>query len=95
MNVGMDHKDFYPEGIGPYPRAQPFGDDYEEDTKLWINQAPRQGRRYQGYGNKGGNEFRFKIDLPSFDRHLNIEDYLEWEHYVENVFDYMSVLEEK
>ena len=36
-----------------------------------------------------------KIDLPSFDGHLHIEDFLDWLHAVESFFYYMEILDEK
>ena len=34
-----------------------------------------------------------KMDLPSFDDRLHIEDFLDWVHTVENFFDYLNILE--
>jgi hypothetical protein len=36
-----------------------------------------------------------KIDLPSLDGHLHIEDFLHWMTEVERFFKYMSILEER
>lgn len=36
-----------------------------------------------------------RMDLLSFDGHLHIEDFLDWQAGVEQFFDYMEVQEEK
>ena len=35
-----------------------------------------------------------KMDLPSFDGRLHIEDFLDWVHIVRNFFNYLSISEE-
>lgn len=35
-----------------------------------------------------------KMDLPTFDGRLNIEDFLDWIHNVKFFFDYLNILEE-
>ncbi|CAA7402106.1 unnamed protein product [Spirodela intermedia] len=40
-------------------------------------------------------DFRMKIDLPSFNRHLKIEEFLEWISEVETFFEYMKIFYEK
>ena len=36
-----------------------------------------------------------KIDFPSFDGHLHIEDFLDWLHTIKNFFDCMEIPDEK
>ena len=36
-----------------------------------------------------------KMDLPTFDGHFHIEDFLDWQSNVEWFFDYMDILEDK
>lgn len=35
------------------------------------------------------------MDFPIFDGHLDIKDYLDWEHKVDNFFEYMTVPKDK
>jgi hypothetical protein len=51
--------------------------------------------RLQDHGREESHEYRMKIDLPSFNWHLQIEDFLDWVMEVERFFDYMSIHEDR
>ncbi|PKU73240.1 RNA-directed DNA polymerase [Dendrobium catenatum] len=59
-----------------------------------VDPMERRPRRFMGRDRHSG-EFRVKLDIPFFDGRLHIEDYLDWEHAVENFFDYMEIEPEK
>jgi hypothetical protein len=50
--------------------------------------------RRQDHGREESHEYRMKIDLPSFNEHLQIEDFLDWVTEVERFFDYMNIRED-
>ena len=75
-------------------RRQPVYEDNlsedEEETKAILQ------------GNWRGNQkepdrqmFRMKMDLPSFNRQLQIKGFLDWLVLVERFFDYMDIPEDK
>jgi hypothetical protein len=45
----------------------------------------------QDHGREESHEYRMKIDLPSFNGHLQIEDFLDWVMEVKSFFDYISI----
>ena len=55
----------------------------EEDDFCFNYQANNQGQNNQ--------EFKMKMDLPSFDGRLHIEDFLDWVYTVGNFFNYLSI----
>uniref|UniRef100_A0A2N9J550 CCHC-type domain-containing protein n=1 Tax=Fagus sylvatica TaxID=28930 RepID=A0A2N9J550_FAGSY len=56
----------------------------------------RGGQDFRGYGGRGEqNEYRMKMDLLTFDGHLHVKDFLDWQSNVERFFDYMEILEDK
>ncbi|XP_020683521.2 uncharacterized protein LOC110100366 [Dendrobium catenatum] len=48
-------------------------------------------RRRRQYNSRNQAEFKVRVDIPFFDGHVHIEDYLDWEKAVENFFDYMEI----
>jgi hypothetical protein len=66
-----------------------------------VNGNARYRRAYEeqpmhwDYGREESREYRMKIDLPSFNEHLHIEDFLDWVTEVEKFFDYLSIPEER
>ncbi|PKU80123.1 hypothetical protein MA16_Dca024582 [Dendrobium catenatum] len=65
----------------------------EETDEGWTLNDQRR-RRVPQFQQTAG-EFKVKLDIPFFDGHLHIEDYLDWERAAENFFDYMEIPPEK
>ncbi|XP_028550608.1 uncharacterized protein LOC114579613, partial [Dendrobium catenatum] len=61
----------------------------EEVDDFEVANPPRNRRTPQNRQQFG--EFKVKMDIPFFDGHLHIEDFLDWEKAVENFFDYMDI----
>ena len=58
----------------------------EEDDFHFDYQANNHGQNNQ--------EFKMKMDLPSFNSRLHIEDFLDWVHTFKNFFDYLNISKE-
>ncbi len=73
----------------------------EESVALDLDEGVELSKRHQAKktttsGSDGGrirptsaHNFRVKIDLPNFNGHLHVENFLDWILKVENFFDYM------
>ncbi|PKU80524.1 RNA-directed DNA polymerase [Dendrobium catenatum] len=76
-----------------YPGADPVESEEDDDTHHYPPEFAR--RRRPVVRNQRPGEFKIKIDVPFFDGHLHIEDYLDWEKAVENFFEYMEIEPDK
>ncbi|KAI0493337.1 hypothetical protein KFK09_027614 [Dendrobium nobile] len=65
-----------------------YSSEEEVDNRYGVN--PIRNRRNPQYRRHSG-EFKVKMDIPFFDGHLHIEDFLDWEKAVENFFDYLDI----
>jgi hypothetical protein len=74
-------------GPGPRRRHQPFEESSSEEEDH-LREGEDDRRRLEN-----AHSFRVKIDLPNFNGHLHIENFLDWILEVENLFDYMQTPE--
>ena len=78
-------------------RQQDYNEEDSEDEKyaervLGNHRGPARdnGRDYQEQ-----RDYRMKVELPSFNGNVSIEEYLDWVSEVEKFFDYMSTADDK
>ena len=45
--------------------------------------------------NRHDGEFKLKVDIPTFSRDLDIEEFLNWITKVDRFFEYMEILKER
>jgi hypothetical protein len=78
-------------------RGARVGARYEGFRRGGVGHRDAHGEqpRRQEYGREKPQEYRMKVDLPSFDGHLHIEDFLDWITEVEWFFEYISISEER
>jgi len=65
--------------------SNPFASSSEEEPQ----ERPRRGRRLQPNLNDT------RVEVPEFEGKLDLDEFLEWVHAVERVFDYKEILEDK
>ncbi|KAK1260549.1 hypothetical protein QJS04_geneDACA019077 [Acorus gramineus] len=67
----------------------------DEDFADEVLQGHKDADRNRDCEMHNSRDFRINIDLPSFNGHLNIEEFLDWLAEVERFFDYMDIPEER
>ncbi|GKV06343.1 hypothetical protein SLEP1_g18243 [Rubroshorea leprosula] len=88
-----------------------LSDDDVDVAQLVVNRGNLRNIRGRGQGYVGGfkggygggyrenyyepKDFHLKVNLPTFDGFLDIEEFLDWLSEVDRFFDYMDTLEEK
>lgn len=83
------------DATAPPPQPTSPNLDFEEDFNPWLNRGTMYEQRNTHFNGDWNSDFRFKLDFPIFDGHLDIKDYLDWEHKVDNFFEYMTVPKER
>ena len=79
-----------------HSRRRPLADsDFDDDVDDWIRDPHRYVTNTRRSHAREPPDFRIKVDIPCFDGHLHIEDFLDWIQTVENFFDYMNVPDSK
>ncbi|KAA0038343.1 uncharacterized protein E5676_scaffold506G001180 [Cucumis melo var. makuwa] len=73
---------------------QDDSDSSDEDNLLNIHQEPQRGIRLRPYLQED-QEICMKVDLPTFDGRMDVEKFLDWIKYMENIFDYGNTPEHK
>ena len=94
----QDNRARGPPHRGPnWNRQQDYNEEDSEDEEyaervLGNHRRPARdnGRDYQEQ-----RDYRMKVELPSFNGNVSIEEYLDWFSEVEKVFDYMGTVDDK
>jgi len=88
QNVGVDQRGKGRRGVGR------GGAGFKGYDRGGTN---HMGNVYEGvgYSREESHEYQMKIDLPSFNGHLQIEDFLDWVMEVKSFFDYMRIRKDR
>lgn len=79
----------------------PVADNFDSDDEIeaFLFDEPRRRHHplhdhpFKYNRNQNSTDYKIKINLPHFDGHLHIKDFLDWMHNVDNFLDYMSITE--
>ena len=67
-----------------------YGGRYSEE-----NYGGRYREENYGIGYGDNSNFKLKVDIPSFNGNLNIEEFIDWIAEIDRLFEYMEILEGK
>ncbi|GKC38100.1 gag-pol polyprotein-like protein, partial [Tanacetum coccineum] len=67
--------------------VNPFGSSFASDSSHSSHQHRRE--------RSSRHDFDFKVDIPEFDRKIQLDEFLDWLHTVEKVFDFKEVSEDR
>ncbi|GJZ14964.1 hypothetical protein Tco_0550641, partial [Tanacetum coccineum] len=74
-----------------------YGDDSEEE-EVWHTNPRGQfnpAGENRGGGYRRNNEFKLKVNIPSFNGTLAVEDFIDWLAEVDRFFEYMEIPEDQ
>ena len=84
----------------PQMRRRPIVDDNSDDEKKFgvdpINQGMGRFERNRNFNyNRYDDEFKLRVDIPTFSGYLDIEGFLDWIIEADRFFEYMGIPEKR